>query len=176
MNHRDTLEREHGGTRGTDEFGPALRCALLLLLLVAARSSFAAEKRPNLPKQVQQSVKQAAIVLAGIDQALQANRFQDVETALKYYQSLLQDSIRDTQEYQKTHKKTPRQFKDAEIKVRRQLRRMADIRPALPLALRPTLNKAEATAKELRHLFLGELFNLAPPPPLPATPKLKRKE
>jgi|GEM_PF-6315573 len=125
----------------------------------------AAEKNPNLLREIEQTVKQADTTLDSVDKSLNTNQFNDIQAQLKRYNSLLETARTDAEEYLQAHNKTPHQFKDAEIKLRKQIRRLEDLRPQLPIALRVDLDAAVDSANRLRKKFVGKLFNITPPPP-----------
>lgn len=131
---------------------------MVTALIAGSRSEYASDKKPNFPKQVQETLKQANSLLDDVDQALRNNQYDMVRDRLKEYKALLDAASDDAQAYLESHKKVPRQFKDAEINVRKQLRRMQDIRHNLPIPLRTDLDEAVKTARRLRRKFLGELF------------------
>lgn len=122
----------------------------------------AAEKEVNPLKQIELNVRQADNMLEGVDKSLHANEFENVQTGLHEYKALLESTESDAREYLKTHRKTPRQFKDAEIKLRKQLRKLQDLRPELPVPLREDLDAVIESAHKLRKQFMGDLFNVKP--------------
>jgi hypothetical protein len=142
-----------------------LRAASQIVLaigLVTGASLWAAEKNPNQLKQIEQNVREAETVLDSVDRGLRANQFDDVQTGLKQYKGLLESTESNASEYQQEHRKTPHQFKDAEIRLRKQLRKLQDLRPELPIPLRETLDAAIESANKLRKRFMGDLFDKPP--------------
>jgi hypothetical protein len=127
----------------------------------------AAEKNVNPLKQIEQNVRLADNMLEGVDKNLQANEFENVQTGLRQYKAILDSTESDAREYLETHRKTPHQFKDAEIKLRRQLRKLQDLRHGVPIPLRQDLDAVVESANKLRKQFMGDLFNVKPPPPTP---------
>jgi hypothetical protein len=142
----------------------AIGRAVLAISLLALPFLQAAEKNVNPLKQIEQNVRQADNMLEGVDKNLQANEFDNVQTGLRQYKAILDSTASDTREYLQTHRKTPHQFKDAEIKLRRQLRKLHDLRPGLPIPLREDLDAVIESADRLRKQFMGDLFNVMPPP------------
>lgn len=137
-------------------------CAGMLIGFLAGTSVFGAEEYREVPKQVKQAVRRAELVLEEIDRDVKAGQFETIQPKLHEYRSLVDEMLGEVQNYLQVHKKIPSQFKDSEIKVRRQIRRLQDLRVGLPLSLRADLDAAVASANKLRAKFIGELFDVKP--------------
>ncbi|MBZ5554310.1 MAG: hypothetical protein LAO21_16450 [Acidobacteriia bacterium] len=151
--------------RGPGRLRLKISCAVLGMSLLPLPLLQAAEKNANPLKQIEQNVRQADNMLEGVDRNLQANEYENVQTGLRQYKAILDSTESDAREYLETHRKTPHQFKDAEIKLRRQLRKLQDLRPGLPIPLRQDLDAVVESANKLRKQFMGDLFNVKPPSP-----------
>lgn len=134
----------------------------LLMILTISGGIGAAEKTPDLVKQVERTVKQADLSLDAVEQSLKSDHFDEAQGHLRQYKSLLDTATEDSKKYLELHKKTPHQFKNAEIRLRKQLRRLQDIRKLLPIPLRNDLDAAVNAANALRRRFIGELFDVVP--------------
>jgi hypothetical protein len=119
---------------------------------------------PHLPKLVEQNVKQAGRILDICEHQLEADQFEELQGTLRQYGTLLETTAGSVREYLATHRKTPHEFRSAEIQLRRQLKRLQDLRPNLPIPLRGDLDAATNKANELRNNLFGELFNVTSPP------------
>ncbi|MGB7624093.1 MAG: hypothetical protein WBN92_17235 [Terriglobia bacterium] len=131
----------------------------LSLGLLAVSPLLAAEKNPNPLRQIEQNVREGGNLLDSVDKDLRANQFTDVQKGLRQYQGLLESTESNTKEYLQVHRKTPHQFKDFEIKLRKQLRKLQDLRPEFPIPLRESLDAVIEHANKVRKQFMGNLFD-----------------
>ncbi len=147
----------------------------LFLMATCPVALVGVEKNPNFLKEVGGTIKHAGQILDSVDMDLKNEHYDTIQPQLKEYKSLLDAASDDAKDYLEEHKnKVPRQFKDGEINLRKQLRLMEDLRRIMPFALRPDLDAAKASAIKLRRQFLGELFVVNPNPKPPQFDQQKR--
>ncbi|MDD5543594.1 MAG: hypothetical protein PHX83_10515 [Acidobacteriia bacterium] len=135
-----------------------LKGALGLLIIALPCLSFTADAKANLPKAIDLAVKDADRTLIIIEGNVRTNQFEAVQQGLKEYKELLDAAIPKATEYFVGRVKTPGILKDAEIRLRKQIRRLADIRPELPIPLRTDLDSATDSAETLRKQLFRELL------------------
>lgn len=133
-------------------------------LLLWAPSFVTAQESPDVPKQVKQSIVQAGTYVDGLERSVKGDQFEGLQAQLQQYKSLISQTAGLVKDYRQSHDKVPRQFKDGEIKIRKQLRRLNDLRPSLPLPLRPDLDAAVQAANTLRSQLIEDLFNVISSP------------
>jgi hypothetical protein len=137
---------------------------LLFFGLGVAKPLAANGAGPDLPRLVEQNVKQAGRILDICVRQIKADQLEELQGTLQQYDSLLETMAGSVREYLATHRKTPHEFKSAEIQLRKQLKRLQDLRPNLPIQLRGDLDAAIDKANGLRSNLFGELFNVTSPP------------
>lgn len=144
----------------------ALGCSVLCV------SGFvAAQQKLDPPKQVKQSILQADGSVDTLERSLKAEQFEGLQQQFQQYKSLISQTTIEVKDYRQSHDKVPRQFKDGEIKIRKQLRRLNDLRSSLPLPLRPDLDAAIDAANNLRSQLIEDLFNVTTSPRAKEKPK-----
>ena len=131
------------------------KLCLLLFFLWAANPLAANGSGPDLARLVEQNVKQAGRILDSCAGQLRADKFEELQGSLQQYGSLLETTAVSVREYLATHRKTPREFRSAEIQLRKQLKRLQDLRPNLPVLLRGDLDAAVNSANKLRNSLFG---------------------
>jgi len=133
-------------------------CGLMLVLSANPAVICPAEKS-TLAKQVDETIREAEETLHAIDAAVKTNQYDAAQAKLQEYKTLLDAALSKTKEYYVDHGKTPSQFKQAEIRLRKQIRRLGDVRPELPVPVRPDLDAASKSAETLRQQLFKELFS-----------------
>lgn len=147
------------GNRRTLAFLTAISAgwACALLLGWTAVSPCAAPK-PNLPKEIDQAVREAERKLTLVEGNVRMNQFETAQQALIDYKGLLDDALPKAKEYFVGRVKTPGILKDDEIRLRKQIRRLSDIRQELPIPVRADLDAASDSAEALRKQLFRELL------------------
>jgi hypothetical protein len=159
------MPRVGTNSRGKDPlhgYGRAffLGACLLACSFLMSPSIRAAESRGELLKRVDQSIKQADLLVVATEQSVKADELEDAQSHLKEYRKTIETASAEAKEYRQNYRSTPSQFKNAEIRVRKQARRLQDIRKSLPIPLREDMDAAVDAATRLRKQFIGELFNV----------------